>query len=58
MIVQEGVVTCMDCIEGLKGVRSGSVSMVFADLPYGKTQNTWDRLWPELIRAIPKGEAV
>ena len=56
MIVQEGVVTCMDCIEGLKGVRSGSVSMVFADLPYGKTQNTWDRLvpvdklWPELNR--------
>ena len=22
MIVQEGVVTCMDCLEGLKGVRS------------------------------------
>jgi len=56
MIIQEGVVTCMDCLEGLKGVRSGSVSMVFADLPYGRTQNTWDklvpmdRLWPELNR--------
>jgi len=55
-MIQEGVVTCMDCIEGLKAVHSGSVSMVFADLPYGKTQNTWDklvpmdRLWPELHR--------
>ena len=64
MIVQEGVVTCMDCLEGLKAVRSGSVSMVFADLPYGKTQNTWDRsvpmdrLWPELNRVCPSEAAM
>ena len=63
MIVREGVVTCMDCLEGLKGVRSGSASMVFADLPYGRTQNTWDklvpmdRLWPELNR-VCRSEAV
>lgn len=46
----------VDCIDGLLATETGSVDMVFADLPYGKTQNVWDKqvpiekLWRELNR--------
>lgn len=45
-----------DCLAVLPTLADGSVDMVFADLPYGITDNPWDcaipldRLWPELRR--------
>jgi DNA modification methylase len=35
-----------DCIDGMRRLEDASVAMVFADLPYGRTQNEWDRLVP------------
>lgn len=35
-----------DCLSGLSRVDSRSVDFVFADLPYGRTQNDWDKLVP------------
>jgi len=46
----------LKCFDGLARVRKGSVALVFLDLPYGKTQNEWDKvvpmgpLWSELNR--------
>lgn len=36
----------VDCLEGLSSLPAGCVDLVFADLPYGRTQNEWDRLVP------------
>lgn len=47
---------CGDCLEVLPRIPDGSIDMVFADLPYGVTQNKWDTvipfdaLWQELLR--------
>ncbi|MDE2022217.1 MAG: site-specific DNA-methyltransferase [Patescibacteria group bacterium] len=46
MIGYEGRVIHEDCLVGLRCLPAGSVAMVFADLPYGRTQNEWDRLVP------------
>lgn len=46
----------MDCLEGLRDVPEQSVDLVFADLPYGRTANSWDEvipveaLWSHLAR--------
>ena len=46
----------MDCLAGLALLPEASVDLVFADLPYGTTQNHWDTiipmdlLWPALRR--------
>ncbi|MCD8190161.1 MAG: site-specific DNA-methyltransferase [Clostridiales bacterium] len=46
-----------DCLERMKELTDGSVDMVLTDLPYGITQNDWDKpldltvLWKELNRA-------
>lgn len=51
-----GKVHPIDCLNGLTRIADGSVDFVFADLPYGRTQNDWDklvpteRLWPALRR--------
>jgi site-specific DNA-methyltransferase (adenine-specific) len=53
-----------DCLDLLGELDAGSVSMVFADLPYGVTANRWDkqldlkRLWPALERACRKDAAM
>lgn len=45
-----------DCLEVLTAIATGSVDMVFADLPYGVTGNKWDTvipfapLWEQLLR--------
>ena len=50
-----------DCLAGCQQLDAGSVDMVFADLPYGTTQNTRDRkvsldkLWVELKRVCKPG---
>lgn len=35
-----------DCLEIMSTLSDGCVDMVFADLPYGTTQNSWDSLIP------------
>lgn len=36
----------MDCLEGMKQIPDGSVSLVCTDLPYGTTANKWDSVIP------------
>lgn len=36
----------MDCLVGLARLPAASVDLVFADLPYGRTQQSWDKLIP------------
>ena len=35
-----------DCIELMDGIPDGSVDMILCDLPYGMTQNKWDKVIP------------
>lgn len=48
----------VECLEGLKYVRSKSVNLICADLPFGSTNCAWDspidlnKLWPEYERII------
>ena len=35
-----------DCLDGMRSMPDGCVDFVFADLPYGVTQNDWDKLVP------------
>ena len=51
-----------DCLEVMKEIDSESIDMIFADLPYGTTQNQWDviippdKLWEQYERIIkPRG---
>lgn len=49
-----------DCLEVLPTIPAGSVGMCFCDLPYGVTENRWDRviplepLWEQLLRVGKK----
>ena len=52
-----------DCLDEMKKIPDGSVSMVLCDLPYGTTaRNEWDKkiplepLWEQWKR-IPKGSS-
>ena len=53
-----------DCLHLLPGLPSGSVDMVFADLPYGVSRNAWDTviplpdLWAELKRVAKPNAAI
>lgn len=53
-----------DCLELLPNVKDSSVSLILTDLPYGTTQNTWDklidldRLWSEYWRVIKPNGAI
>ena len=35
-----------DCLELMKEIPDKSIDMVLCDLPYGVTQNEWDRIIP------------
>ena len=35
-----------ECLEAMQYIRSGSIDMILADLPYGVTQNKWDSIIP------------
>lgn len=54
----------LDCLVGIPRLQPASVSLVFADLPYGRTQNHWDRcipidrLWTELRRVCKPTAAI
>ena len=60
----DGLLVHQDCLTGLASVATGSVAMVFADLPYGRTQNDWDNLvpieplWQELNRVCRRDAAM
>jgi|SRR5208282_1327124 len=41
-----GQLHTLDCLDGLSRLPAHCVDLVFADLPYGRTQNDWDRLVP------------
>lgn len=47
-----------DCLKLMKDIPDKSVDMIFADLPYGTTNNTWDsvidlnKLWEQYCRII------
>lgn len=53
-----------DCLKGLTRLDAASVDFVFADLPYGRTQNNWDkivpidRLWTQLRRVCKPDAAL
>lgn len=53
-----------DCLELLRDVPPGSVDMVLADLPYGRTRNSWDNviplppLWEQLKRVCKDNAAM
>lgn len=54
----------MDCLDGMKNLEDQSIDMIFTDLPYGTTQNSWDsiipldELWAQYRRLIKPGGAV
>lgn len=54
----------IECLEGMKKIPDKSVDMIFADLPYHTTQNSWDcminldRLWEEYKRIIKKNGCI
>ena len=37
---------CGDCLEVMKTIPDNHIDMVFCDLPYGTTRNSWDVLIP------------
>ena len=53
-----------DCLELLKDIPDGSVDMVLCDLPFGVTQNSWDKkidlsaLWREWNRVSKESAAI
>jgi site-specific DNA-methyltransferase (adenine-specific) len=56
---------CEDCLVGMKRIPAGSVDMILCDLPYGTTENAWDKvialepLWEHYKRVIkPRGAIV
>lgn len=57
-------ITKGDCLEVMKNIPDGSVDMVLCDLPFGITQNKWDKiipldsLWEEYNRIVKERGAV
>ena len=53
-----------DCLELMKDIPDKSVDMIFCDLPYGTTQNKWDKsidlsvLWDNYKRTIKSGGVI
>ena len=53
----------IDCLKGISLLKPQSVDLVFADLPYGKTQNKWDSIIPmdklwNLLKIVSKPKTV
>lgn len=53
-----------DCLERMSSIPAGSVDLVLCDLPYGCTENEWDKqlpladLWKEYTRVCKPGGIV
>lgn len=54
----------IDCLKGMKFIPDNSIDMIFADLPFGTTQNSWDSiipfnpLWQQYERIIKDNGAI
>lgn len=54
----------IDCLKGMREIKSASVDMILCDLPYGTTQNKWDSiipfdlLWDQYLRIIKENGAI
>ena len=54
----------IDCLEGMKEIKDGSIDMILCDLPYGTTRNKWDsiipldKLWKQYERIIKPNGAI
>lgn len=54
----------IDCIEGMTQIDDESIDMIFVDLPYGKTKNSWDNIipfkpmWEQFERIIKDNGAI
>ena len=55
---------CGDCLEVMKNIPDNSIDMVFCDLPYGITRNSWDEiisfenLWEQYNRIVKYNGAI
>jgi DNA modification methylase len=53
-----------DCLDLMRNIPDGSIDMILADLPYGKTKNKWDSeiplipLWEQYERIIKDNGAI
>lgn len=53
-----------DCIDMMTGLQSSSIDMVLSDVPYGQTQNAWDKpipfepMWEQLLRVAKPSAAI
>lgn len=53
-----------DCLELMKDIPDGSVDLILCDLPYGRTQNRWDKvipfepLWEQYKRIIKENGCI
>ena len=53
-----------ECLHVMSTLPDGCVDMVFCDLPYGTTQNSWDslipfdKLWKEYRRVVKESGAI
>lgn len=63
-MINETVLLKGDCLEQLNSVITGSVDMIFTDLPYGTTQCKWDavipfeEIWKQYNRIIKDNGAI
>ena len=55
---------CGDCLEIMKTIPDNHIDMVFCDLPYGTTKNSWDeiipfdKLWEQYNRIVKDNGAI
>jgi DNA modification methylase len=52
----------IDCLKGAEAIKDKSIDMVFCDLPFGETKNSWDEIIPfnklwETINRVKKDNA-
>lgn len=63
-MLEQNKVYNTDCIEGMRLIDDKSIDMIFCDLPYAKTQNSWDALipfkslWEQFERVIKDNGAI
>ena len=55
---------CGDCLDIMKTISDNCIDMVFCDLPYGTTRNSWDeiipfdKLWEQYDRIVKPNGAI
>jgi len=61
-MLEINVVHNLNFIEGSKSIKNKSIDMVFTDLPFGETKNSWDKIIPfdclwDVINRVKKDNA-